>query len=124
LLLGRKYMIDGEIISGQGLGKNELVATINLWVHGYQLPKEGVYATRTYINDTWMNSVSFLGHRVTTDGNYAVETHILDSDIGEVRGVAQIEFVEYMRDNAKFESLDALKKQINDDISEAKVILS
>jgi len=122
-LLGRQYIITGDIISGQGLGKNELVATINLNVKSYQLPKEGVYATRTYINNTWMNSVSFLGHRVSTDGNYAVETHILDVDVGSVEGIAQIEFVEFMRDNAKFESLERLKAQIQEDISHAKKVL-
>jgi riboflavin kinase/FMN adenylyltransferase len=123
-LLGRNYVIDGDIIKGQGLGKNELVATINLNVKDYQLPKEGVYATRTLINNEWMDSVSFLGHRVTTDGNYAVETHILDTQVGEVKGVAHIEFVDFMRDNAKFESLQKLKVQIEEDILNAKKRLS
>jgi riboflavin kinase/FMN adenylyltransferase len=122
-LLGRQYSIEGTIISGQGLGKNELVATINLNVQDYQLPKEGVYATRTLVEGTWMNSVSFLGHRVTTDGNYAVETHILEEELGMVAGTAQIEFVAFIRPNQKFESLDILKKQINNDIVKAKEIL-
>ena len=123
-LLGREYSIEGEIISGQGLGKNELVATLNLNVQSYQLPLEGVYATCTKVNGEWLNSVSFLGHRVSTDGNYAVETHVLDNDIGEVRGTAQIQFVAFMRKNKKFEGLESLKKQIENDISEAKVIFS
>jgi riboflavin kinase/FMN adenylyltransferase len=48
-LLGRTYSIEGEVISGQGLGKKELVPTLNLNVKAYQLPLEGVYATRTKI---------------------------------------------------------------------------
>jgi len=123
-LLGREYSIEGEIISGQGLGKNELVATLNLNVQSYQLPLEGVYATRTKVNGEWLNSVSFLGHRVSTDGNYAIETHVLDNDIGEVRGTAHIQFVAFMRKNKKFEGLESLKKQIENDLSEAKVIFS
>jgi len=123
-LLGREYSIEGDIISGQGLGKNELVATLNLSVQSYQLPLEGVYATRTKVDGEWLDSVSFLGHRVSTDGNYAVETHILGEDIGIVRGVAQIAFVAFMRENKKFESLDALKQQIQDDIDSAKKILA
>ena len=122
-LLGRRYGIEGEIISGQGLGKNELVATLNLAVKEYQLPLEGVYATRTYVNDTWLDSVSFLGHRVSTDGNYAVETHVLGSDIGVVTGTAHIEFVAFMRVNQKFESLDILKAQIENDILTAQKVL-
>ena len=119
-LLGRKYTIDGEVITGQGLGKKELVPTLNLHVEHYQLPLEGVYATRTKIGEEWLSSVSFLGHRVTTDGSYAVETHIVDKDIGEVSGKVIIEFVAFMRGNQKFDSLDMLKKQIQDDIDMAR----
>ena len=122
-ILGREYYIEGSIIKGQGLGKNELVATINLDVKGYQLPLEGVYATRTSIDGTWLDSVSFLGHRVTTDGQFAVETHILDSELAEVRGKVKIAFVDFLRQNQKFEGLDVLKKQIIEDIENAKVIL-
>ncbi len=120
MLLGRTYSIEGVVVSGQGLGKKELVPTLNLNVEEYQLPLDGVYATRTKVKGVWLSSVSFLGHRVTTDGSFAVETHLLDRDIGEVRGKTEIEFVDFIRPNEKFESLEALKKQIEDDILEAK----
>ena len=119
-LLGRKYTVDGEVIVGQGLGKKELVPTLNLHVDHYQLPLEGVYATRTKIEDEWIDSVSFLGHRVTTDGSFAVETHILDRDIGIVHGKVWVEFVSFIRENKKFDSLDDLRVQIEEDIVEAK----
>ncbi len=119
-LLNRPYAIYGKIISGQGLGKKELVATLNLNVLDYDLPKEGVYATCTKINNVWLESVSFLGHRVTTDGSYAIETHILDRDIGVITGNTWIEFVGFIRDNQKFDGLEALKIQIIEDIKEAK----
>lgn len=122
-LLGRTHTIEGEVVQGQGLGKKELVPTINLNVKEYQLPLEGVYATRTQIDGEWFNSVSFLGHRVTTDDSFAVETHILDTEIGEVRGNIVLEFVDFIRENQKFDSLDALKKQIEDDIRATKVLL-
>jgi len=123
-LLGRKYSIDGVVIQGQGLGKKELVPTLNLQVSDYKLPLEGVYATRTKIKDTWFNSVSFLGHRVTTDGSFAVETHILEQDIGVVTGNVWIEFDAFIRVNQTFENLDALRVQISKDIVEAKALLS
>ena len=122
-LLGRSYVIDGEVVSGQGLGKKELVPTLNLDVKAYQLPLEGVYATRTKVKGEWLPSVSFLGHRVTTDDSFAVETHILEHDIGEVKGKVKMEFVDFIRANQKFESLEALKEQIEDDIVQAKEVL-
>jgi len=122
-LLGRSYSIEGEVVSGQGLGKKELVPTLNLNVKAYQLPLEGVYATRTKVKGEWLPSVSFLGHRVTTDDSFAVETHILEHDIGEVRGKVEIEFLDFIRPNQKFESLDALKEQILNDIEKAREIV-
>lgn len=122
-LLGRTYSIEGIVVSGQGLGKKELVPTLNLNIKAYQLPLEGVYATRTKVNDTWLDSVSFLGHRVTTDDSFAVETHILEQDIGEVVGKVEMEFIDFIRANHKFESLEALKEQISDDIVRAKEVL-
>jgi riboflavin kinase/FMN adenylyltransferase len=119
-LLGRRYTVDGEVIAGQGLGKKELVPTLNLNVDHYQLPLEGVYATRTKIGDEWLSSVSFLGHRVTTDGSFAVETHILDKDIGIVNGKVWLEFISFIRENKKFNGLDDLRTQIEEDIVKAK----
>ena len=122
-LLGRNYSIDGVVVSGQGLGKKELVPTLNLNVKAYQLPLEGVYATRTKVEGEWLPSVSFLGHRVTTDDSFAVETHILGCDIGEVTGKVSMVFVDFIRANQKFESLEALKEQIEDDIKKAQETL-
>lgn len=123
-LLGRKYVIEGQVIKGQGLGKKELVPTLNLEVKEYQLPFEGVYATQTLVDGAWLDSVSFLGHRVTTDDSYAVETHILETDIGEVQGKIAVKFISFIRENLKFESLNSLKAQINEDISQAKMSLA
>jgi len=120
LLLGREYLIEGEIIKGQGLGKKELFPTLNLEVKGYQLPLNGVYASRTLIKGKWFDSISFLGHRVSTDGLYAIETHILDKQIGQLRGEVALKFVAFIRENKKFSNLEALKAQIEIDISKAK----
>ncbi|WP_296824156.1 bifunctional riboflavin kinase/FAD synthetase [Sulfurovum sp.] len=123
-LLGRAYVIEGEVIKGQGLGKKELVPTLNLSVDHYQLPLEGVYATRTKIGEKWLSSVSFLGHRVTTDSSFAVEVHVIDRDIGEVSGMVSFEFVAFIRENQKFDGLNTLKKQIEEDIARASELSS
>jgi len=115
-LLGRNYTLEGVVIPGQGLGKKALVPTLNLHVEHYQLPLEGVYATRTKIGTEWFASVSFLGHRISTDGTYAVESHILDSELGETEGELQLEFRGFIRGNRRFDSLEGLKAQIGADI--------
>ncbi len=121
-LLGREYSIDGEVVSGQGLGKKELVPTLNLDVKEYQLPLEGVYVTRTKVANKWLDSVSFLGHRVTTDTSFSIETHILEREIGKVRGRVELAFIDFIRENQKFESLGALQVQIHADIKRAKEV--
>ena len=123
VLLGREHSIEGAVVKGQGLGKKELVPTLNLNVEEYQLPLAGVYATRTFIKGVWLDSVSFLGHRVSTDGFFAIETHVIGDDIGELKGGVKLAFVDCIRKNKKFESLNTLKKQIKDDIKQAKVLL-
>lgn len=119
-LLNRTYVIDGKVVSGQGLGKKKLVATLNLNVYDYDLPKDGVYMTRTKVEEKWLNSVSFIGFRKTTDGSFAIETHVIERDIGEVRGKVYLEFVAFLRENKKFDSLSALRKQIDLDIIQVK----
>lgn len=122
-LLGRRYRIDGQIIPGQGLGGKTLVPTLNLHIEQYQLPLEGVYVTRTQIAGIWLPSVSFIGHRVSTDGEFSIETHILGQDIGTVTGLLWVEFVAFLRHNRKFDGLPALKAQIEQDIQDARKVL-
>ncbi len=120
-LLGHNYTIGGELVKGQGIGKEQLFPTLNLEAKGFLLPKEGVYATFTRIDDEehLHRSVSFVGHRVSTDGSFAVESHILDGEI-ECKEKVQISFVAFIRENKKFDSLKTLKEQIEKDIKIAQ----
>ncbi len=120
ILLTKEYKIYGKQIKGQGLGSTNFVPTINLFVEEFLLPNEGVYVTKTILNDTEYDSVTFLGHRVTTDGSYAIETHIFDKNIVNKDYSIQIKFFDKLRDNAKFDSFEELKEQIFRDIDEAK----
>jgi len=124
LLLGRAYRVEGRVIKGQGLGTKALVPTLNLNIYDYQLPKDGVYATRTKVGTEWLPSVSFIGLRVTTDGSFAVETHILSRDVEVTQGRVGLEFVAFIRENKKFDSLESLKKQIESDMIQSKNILT
>lgn len=123
-LLGREYTIEGDVIKGQGLGMRKLYPTINLHIDGYLLPQEGVYATRTDVLGKIYPSVSFIGHRVSTDGSFAVETHILEECKDFHCEGANVVFVKKMRENRYYDQLEDLKAQIASDIKEAKEILS
>ena len=117
--LGHNYTIRGLKETGQGIGSKELVATINISSEeGFLVPKEGVYTTLTRIDDEehYHPSVSFVGHRVTTDGSFAIESHLLDGKVGAVEK-ASISFVSFIRDNQKFDSIEELKKAIDKDIA-------
>ncbi len=118
--LAHNYTIKGQQIAGQGIGKKELVATINIQTDGYLTPKEGVYATLTRIDDEehYHPSVSFVGYRETTDGSFAIESHILDGEV-ICSKKASISFVSFIRNNQKFDSLDELKVAIKKDIAVA-----
>ncbi len=118
LFLGHNYTIKGKVVSGQGIGKKELVATINIQTRGFLLPKEGVYTTLTRIDEEehYHPSVSFVGHRDTTDGSFAVESHILDGEV-LCKEKASISFISFIRNNEKFENLTDLKKAIQKDIA-------
>jgi len=121
LLLGREYAIDGIHTRGQGIGERELVATINIEVEDYILPKEGVYITETTVDNKLYPSISFIGHRDSTDGSFAIESHILNQKISNPKSSRVfIKFHSFVRDNIRFDSLKALKKQILEDINEAK----
>ena len=116
-LLGYNYQLTGLTIKGQGIGKKQFVPTININVKYFLIPQEGIYVTNTKLNDVVYHSVTFIGHRVTTDGQFAVETHILDNNFNqEVPKNVDIEFITKIRDNCKFEKFEDLKKQINLDI--------
>lgn len=122
-LLGRTYIIKGEVIKGQGIGKKELFATINIKTQDYQLPLNGVYATFTLIDKKWYHSISFLGNRITTDGFFSIETHILDKEITLKEENIEIAFVDFIRENRKFNNLQELKTAISNDILQTKEIL-
>ncbi len=124
-LLGRDYSIFGKVIKGLGIGSKKLYPTINLSNSSFLLPKDGVYATFSKINNNLYPSVTFIGKRETIDNSFSIETHILKEDFNEENfKTVEIIFKEYLRENRKFENLEELKKQISKDIKKAKEILN
>lgn len=117
-MLGWCYSVSGEVVRGQGIASKELFPTINIRAQGYVLPASGVYATR--VNGKM--AVSFFGHRVSTDGEYAIESHIIDSEITQVPERLTIQMYKKIRENRRFDSLQELKTQIECDIKQVREI--
>ncbi len=122
-LLGREYTVFGTVIEGRKLGRTIGFPTANLTVHHEQLPPTGVYAvTATGAGDSW-NGVANLGYRPTVEGGKMkrlLEVHLfgLEHDIyGED---IEVEFVEFIRPEKKFDGLEELKNQIQRDAAEAR----
>lgn len=126
-LLGRYYHIQGRVVKGQNLGSTQLYATINIETSRYVLPQNGVYASFTKLQNRIYKSVCFVGHRLSTDGAFSIETHIIDKDfVAEDRisvDSVSVCFIEKIRDNRTFSDLGELKSRIAKDISQAHYIL-
>jgi riboflavin kinase/FMN adenylyltransferase len=123
VLLGREYSIAGEVIEGQGIGKERLYPTLNITSGDFFLPKEGVYACHVDIEGKVYPSVVFIGKRLSTDGDFSIEVHLLDEDFEQEVKKIRVSFVDFLRENRKFEDLGELKRQITQDIKEAKLTL-
>jgi riboflavin kinase/FMN adenylyltransferase len=121
-MLGRAYALAGEVVRGDGVGHKLGFPTANLDTTGVALPPNGVYAAHAFVERREHRAVVNIGVRPTVaDSPHAqVEAHLLDFD-GDVYGAElELAFVEKLRDEQKFESLDALKSQIARDIVSAR----
>jgi len=113
LFLNHTYKIKATQISGQGIGKTKLLPTINLKpIYNYTIPKNGVYLT--LLNS--VPSITFIGIR-STDKQFSIETHLLDKCIDTK--IYEIEFIEFLRENQHFNSIEELKKVIISDKQKA-----
>ncbi|WP_291950517.1 bifunctional riboflavin kinase/FAD synthetase [Campylobacter sp.] len=123
IYLGRFYNIIADVVKGQGIGSKLLFATINLKANNFFLPKNGVYASIVKFYHKSFHSITFLGIR-STDKNFSLETHILMDNFNElVPQSVELEFIYYIRENKQFDNFIDLKKQISQDIVQAKQIL-
>jgi riboflavin kinase / FMN adenylyltransferase len=121
--LERPYTIEGDIVPGHGIGSKQTVPTLNLATRAEVLPANGVYITRTYDLDAprqW-DSITNIGYRPTFGGDaLTIETFLLDPLEGETPRWIRLEFLRRVREERKFESPDALRSQIMQDVSRAK----
>ena len=127
-LLGYPFFIMGKVTPGRQLGRSIGFPTLNIYPPEEKfLPTDGVYVTRTILNGRGYNGVTNIGLRPTVETAVAprsVETHVLGYEGGELYGThIRVEFMHFIRPERQFESLDALKTQIEDDYKSMLVYL-
>ncbi len=125
-LLGRAYRMMGRVVHGRELGRTLGFPTANLRLMRRKSPVNGVLAVRVFgIERQPMSAVASLGTRPTVGGvEMLLEVHIFDF-AGDLYGCElEVEFVAKLRDEAKFDSLDALVAQMQVDAAQARGVLS
>lgn len=119
-MLGNPYFLYGEVVHGEHLGHTIGYPTINQVVPEQKLiPSYGVYASRILIEGYYYKGISNLGTKPTIQGKHQVglETYILGYNGNLYGKKIQTELLYFIRPEEKFPSVEALKKQIENDIA-------
>ena len=122
-LLGRPFVLTGEIVSGTGTGSKFTFPTLNLRPEQELLPAQGVYITRTLLEGETQSrrSVTNIGIRPTFNGHaLTVETHLLDFSGNVTAKKMELRFWKKLRDERKFNGPEELRAQIAKDISASR----
>jgi riboflavin kinase / FMN adenylyltransferase len=125
-LLARPFSILSTAGRGRGYGAKYTVPTINLAHYEEIVPKDGVYITRTRIGNECFDSVTNVGNRPTFGADsFAIETHLLNFHPLELSAETEVEihFLDRLRDEIKFPSVETLKEQIGRDVRKAQKYL-
>jgi len=122
-LLQRPFSILSTAGRGRGYGARYTVPTINLSHYDELVPKHGVYITRTRVGGECFDSVTNIGNRPTFgNDSFAIESHLLNFHPIQLSAETEVElhFLDRLRDEIKFPSVDALKEQIGRDVGTAQ----
>ena len=123
-MLDWHYSYSGKVVYGNQLGRQIGVPTANIWIPKQKLPISGVYAVRCLVDHEKYLGIANMGIRPTVGGTRPVlETHIFDFEKDIYGRRITVQFIEKIREEIKFDSIDLLKSQIKKDIEEAKKIL-
>ncbi|MEO8209186.1 MAG: bifunctional riboflavin kinase/FAD synthetase [bacterium] len=116
-ILGRYYSIEGKVVEGKKLGKDLGYPTANIEVSsGLKLiPKIGIYAVSIEIDGKLYSGMMSIGKNPTVsfDDSIKVEVNIFDFDENIYGKIIKVNFINYIRDEKKFDSLEELKKQMS-----------
>jgi len=126
-MLGREYTILGTVVRGDDLGKKIGFPTANLSAHSEQFPPNGVYFAKAKLDGVVYPGVVNLGYRPTVSSGTSdrtLEIHLLDFKCDIYGKDLELWFVRYLRPEAKFENVDALVRQIERDVQQARELAS
>jgi riboflavin kinase / FMN adenylyltransferase len=126
-LLGRAYSIMGTVVKGKQLGRTIGFPTANIYINDTQklIPVNGVYAVTIQHKQQTYKGMMNIGTRPTVDGSYrTIEVNIFDFDEEIYGETLKVSFVQKIRNEQKFDSLDALKNQISKDKTFIKSVLA
>jgi riboflavin kinase/FMN adenylyltransferase len=124
-MLGEPFALEGDVVTGQGIGKRQTVPTLNLKPENELRPAIGVYATKTsdLTSQRSWNSITNVGYRPTFGGaDITYETFLLDPFDGDTPRRIEVTFLWFIREERKFDSPELLRAQILKDVSRAKKV--
>jgi len=123
-LLGRNYILGGEVERGDGLATQIGFPTANLAVRNELIPAYGVYACKVYVEDEALEGALYIGERPTINNqkNIRVEAHIFDYAANLYGKYIEVEVMDMIRGDQKFNSVDELVKQIDIDCKKIRVL--
>lgn len=122
-LLGYAFFLKSKVVHGKKIGRTIGIPTINMVLPKEKLlPPNGVYISRVIIGDKNYKGITNVGCKPTIEGFHpiGVETHILDLEQNLYDEMITIEFLHFVRPEMKFQSIDELKAQMNQDIAKAR----
>ena len=122
-MLGREYTILGTVVHGDDLGKKIGFPTANLSAHSEQFPPNGVYFAEASLDGVVYPGVVNLGYRPTISSERSdriLEVYLLDFNRNVYGKDLELRFIRYLRPEKKFENLDALVRQIESDVHQAR----
>lgn len=117
--LGRNYFLEGEVIHARKIGRTIGFPTANLKAEDKLIiPKNGIYAVKVYIKNKVYYGATNIGYNPTVNGKVlSIETNIIDFDEEIYGEIIRVEFLDRIRDEKKFNSLDELKLQLRKDVN-------
>ncbi len=122
-LLGRPYVITGDVIKGKQLGRTIGFPTLNVGMPFKRPALTGVFVVQTHgLADKPLPGVASLGVRpaVESDGSYLLEVHLFDFDRDVYGKTVSVEFLKKLRDEENYDSLELLTEQIDKDALNAR----
>lgn len=125
-LLGRPFTMKGEVVKGKQIGSDIGFPTCNINPHRQQIPIHGVYACEVRLVDQYRPAAVNIGYRptVSEDGEALLEAHILDFDDNLYGKTIEVIFRQKLREEIKFDGLEALKQQISADVRQVRELLA